>query len=189
MSGPWSFRTHWRGKKQAKTLQFLPCEALYLSTRLKLILYSQEFFFSFFYYTNLITLEDVWSSLCFHSKPSFPRRWEEKLGREFCGVGLAKSSVGQGILGYLPRGRGCPLWLRSEGCCHLLWVSTAGSSHCQSPSQTACCFLIPLGSRKRHVFPHSYCFPPPRAGTGLWAASEPSGWNHFNSNYVVKNLW
>lgn len=126
--------------------------------------------------------EDMWTSLCLHSKLSLPRSWEEERWREFRGVVPAESHVGQRILGHLPRGRGCPLCLRSEGCCRPLWMCKAGSSHGQSPRQTARCFLAPLGSRKGHVFPP---LPGLLYSGGRAQVSRP---NHFGSNQVLKNI-
>lgn len=146
-----------------------------------LILIHPRHFFSFFYYRNLITLEDVWTSLYFHSKPSFPRKWEEKPGREFCGRRLAESSEGQGT----------PDHLLEEEAALCVWGRKDVAIPSECPRQAPHIVRAPLGQLVASSLPSlpseagkDMCFLTPTAfllqgpGAGSQAASERGGWNH-----------
>lgn len=114
-------------------------------------------------------LEDVWTSLCFHNKLPFPRRWEEELRREVGSVVPAKSSVeGVGNSDPHPRpqrkrrlfvfevGRMLPSPLNVQGRVFTL----------SEPLGQPVASSLPSEAGKDMCFLASWCLPLPRAGSG-----------------------
>lgn len=135
---------------------------------------------AFSYYPNLTVLEDTRTSACFDGRLSFPRRWEEK-PCESATVWPWPVTSRMGDVGVGPQRKRLLLCLRGEGCCHVLWMSVAGSSHCQNPSWTACCCHTP---RK----PERTCVSSPVSGAATGSRLLGSS-NHADSNEVLRNLW
>lgn len=87
--------------------------------------------------------------------------------------------MGRRVLDYLPGGRGCPLCLRSEGCCHLLRMGQGRVSALSGPLSHR--LLLPHCPRK----PEGTCVSSPPAPFS--EGGEQSGCTHSSSHEAWEN--